>query len=1408
MKNFCIPFLYSLIGATLLEALPSGLEIGSGRADLQITSHETLEILVSKESILNWQEFSIEANERVSFLQPNASSCVMNRVLGDQPSRIFGQLQANGKVLLINQKGVIFGGQAQLDVGGLIASTLDLQDQVFLESQEWGFSGDSDEMIQNFGSLRTEDGDLVLLGRRVENHGLLEAQNGTVVIGAGTEVLISPNGAQRIYIKANKAGAFFDQSGSIKASRIDFQIDGNTYELAFQHSGSTDALGIEERHGEIYLRVPNGDSAIQGTMNAEGGRIELIGQRVVLYEGATVDVSSPRGGGTVLVGGDYQGLNPAIQNAEQIFIHPNAVIKADATDAGDGGRIILWSDYGTQFFGSVSARGGVKSGDGGFIEISGKDSLNFEGDASCFSPEGKAGVLLLDPVDVTISAAVNANIAAGNLPAPPPAVANPYTVLFNGSPATANIRTISLQNALGVNDVIVNSGAAGGGLGDITVTGAVSWASGFSLTLNAARDINVRAAIQESNAGMTPANRVVLTAARNITIGGAGFSGSAGSQNGRTQVTAAGDLLLGGAGSGFCQIGFNANTLCQGSIAVACNNLSLLSGNSATQIGHGRLNAASAGLRTSGANITVNAAGNISMFNASAVNSHSKIGHGTAQMGAGDSLNGNIQVISGGSLSMTGLLSAASGVTIGHGPGFGTANLLIPFFSGDIDVQVTLDWTMASQSTARIGHGSIFTQTNVTSMSGDISICCGRNANLFGPVVVGHRSSSGAVMQTITGDLDVSIGGNLSLSNTSAVAAGLCLIGYNQNVFQTLTGTLNLSVCGSVTITTPTAGVNNFIGIANFSSVAASLASANIAIGGNLTAANLTSPFQIASQLDLNLAVGGNLTTSMTGLFDGYISSGLLNTTRIYTKGSLIAASTGGAVLAIGAPGFLTVPCANLDVQAGGDIQWSNNYAAPPFTGSVSIQAGHSFAAGELWSGNATQLVAICGQTLVPTHNLGCGSCGQFTTTSSGATSLCGSFSVQGGASGPAKPINFSNGGSLTLTSLCSSCSSGAAVSLLVGVAATNDIRFTNPIPGSVIIGPFANVDINQAVTTTTGAITVLACDNLNINPGSNILANGLGAPITLIADIDDTGVGNLNLMANVTSTNGNILLDAGFGAPISGTSSIYQTVGAVSSGAGTIIAQAGTDIVINGSPISITSTSGAISLEAGRNIDINHDIISGTGSISSLAGNNTLVDPCTVATAGPVEMITGHHMTLMTATITSSGSSVDLVVDNDFPAPPLIGPGAFFMDGLSQINGANYIRIYTALQSLNSFAPTALFNGIAFSSYPLLGILFQDSLYEQWCTYYPNGSGGFNPIFRIFYKDCLQQIVQQAMIIIDEVLVSLHPYNEFPGWEQRFWFQYAEKYTGRPKEPFMLRRRNLNVINHPKSYTVLLPEG
>jgi hypothetical protein len=110
------------------------------------------------------------------------------------------------------------------------------------------------------------------------------------------------------------------------------------------------------------------------------------------------------GGGTALVGGNFQGQGPE-QNASYTYMAPDAKINADAGTSGNGGTVIVWADRTTRYFGDISARGGTMAGDGGFAEVSGKESLVFRGTADLRAPYGKTGTLLLDPKNITIDAA-------------------------------------------------------------------------------------------------------------------------------------------------------------------------------------------------------------------------------------------------------------------------------------------------------------------------------------------------------------------------------------------------------------------------------------------------------------------------------------------------------------------------------------------------------------------------------------------------------------------------------------------------------------------------------------------------------------------------------------------------------------------------------------------------------------------------------------------------------------------------------------------------------------------------------------------------------------------------------------------------------------------------------------------
>jgi len=98
------------------------------------------------------------------------------------PTRLMGNLQANGQVLLINPNGILVGKEAVIDTGSFIASSFDLQNTF---GEDFVFSGDSLSPVENFGTIRAHDGDVCLIGAHVENHGLIEAHEGLAGLYSG-----------------------------------------------------------------------------------------------------------------------------------------------------------------------------------------------------------------------------------------------------------------------------------------------------------------------------------------------------------------------------------------------------------------------------------------------------------------------------------------------------------------------------------------------------------------------------------------------------------------------------------------------------------------------------------------------------------------------------------------------------------------------------------------------------------------------------------------------------------------------------------------------------------------------------------------------------------------------------------------------------------------------------------------------------------------------------------------------------------------------------------------------------------------------------------------------------------------------------------------------------------------------
>jgi hypothetical protein len=235
--------------------------------------------------------------------------------------------------------------------------------------------------------------------------------------------------------------------------------------------------------GNVNLDAgPHGTLLINGQIDSSnphpggiGGEVHLLGERVGVFDGAVVDVSGAAGGGTILFGGDYQGANPDVPNADFAYVGPHARLLADAQTDGDGGRIIVWSNEATRVFGELGVRGAGDTGSGGFVETSSRNFLDVTAAPALSSPSGQGGTWLLDPHNLVINffSGISFNVTT----------ANPFQT--TGDTARLDINTLLSAFTGGVN-VIVQTQADVASIeqGNITLATALNYPGTTGNTLN------------------------------------------------------------------------------------------------------------------------------------------------------------------------------------------------------------------------------------------------------------------------------------------------------------------------------------------------------------------------------------------------------------------------------------------------------------------------------------------------------------------------------------------------------------------------------------------------------------------------------------------------------------------------------------------------------------------------------------------------------------------------------------------------------------------------------------------------------------------------------------------------------------------------------------------------------------
>ncbi|WP_233810075.1 two-partner secretion domain-containing protein [Paraburkholderia sp. HP33-1] len=299
-----------LIGsvAAVVNAAPLCGQIEAGSGSIVKAGDSTTIQQNTGRLVIDWNAFSTNANESITFRQPDASAIALNRVVGQSPSVLLGKLDANGQVFIVNPNGVLFGSGAQVNVGGLIASTLNLSNQDFI-SGRYAFAGQPRSgAVVNLGHVEAAPGGYVaLIGTHAVNRGAVIAPGGTAALAAGDRVTVTLGDHAMLGLSIDQGvlDALASNGGLIQTDGgqawLEARAEGALLASVVNNSGVIRAHSVANQNGVIVLLAEGGTVQVGGRLDASaphggaGGSIETSGARVNVSSDASVDTASRSG---------------------------------------------------------------------------------------------------------------------------------------------------------------------------------------------------------------------------------------------------------------------------------------------------------------------------------------------------------------------------------------------------------------------------------------------------------------------------------------------------------------------------------------------------------------------------------------------------------------------------------------------------------------------------------------------------------------------------------------------------------------------------------------------------------------------------------------------------------------------------------------------------------------------------------------------------------------------------------------------------------------------------------------------------------------------------------------------------------------------------------------------------------
>jgi filamentous hemagglutinin family protein len=1274
----------------------------------------------SSHSALNWQSFNVPAGTATQFLQPSANSTSINRVLGNNPSAIFGTLSSNGKLVLVNPSGIAVGAGAVVDTAGFTASTLRMSDANALAGRLLFGDGSTAGSLAVSGQIVARSGDIVLIAPdvRTSANALLDAPQGATMLAAGQKVEITGRGLEGIHLAVQAPENQAVNLGTLQGDAV------GIFAGTLKHSGMLRATAVSTEGGKVVLKATDlleVDGQVVARKGALGGQIHATANKVMLKSGAIIDASATQGGGEILLGGGWQGQDARVSNANELVAEAGVRVDADASEHGDGGTVVLWSEGLTRSGATISARGGVQSGNGGTVETSGKFKLDVRDAAqvNARSATGKGGVWLLDPFAIIIASGTPASSVSGDV----------YSGIGSGDSYVDPALLTTALNA-GGNVVIKTSGTAGSitNEGNITVQSNISTTgAGGSLGLFAHQNITLDPGVTIGSTGgalnlkleagyayddnpsapplSTAGGSVLLgSGARLASQGGAvalkgnALAGSYGVQlNGATIDSGGGSVTFQGNSSSMDGAGIH---LLSSAISSGAGAVNLSSTNSRILLQAGSLTSASG-------NITVSASGGNNQHSLQ-IESYSSVASAVSTGGAGTiNLSGNLTSGGVSSGSPAGLLITGSTVSAAGGGITLTGNAGVPSGVAQVSTGTRLDaGALVTNSGAisingQVGGSSSAGSKGITVASGATVNSTGGNVSLTGThnnpsttdgtgvLINGHLQANGAL--TVTGSATV---GGSSGTGVDIGATG-----------QLIAGPGGLTVIGSVSSSTT---ATNIIA----TSVAGTVTSSgNLAITGTANAPSAVNAKGV-SLVGGSVSTTGSATLTVTG--SGVPAPAPATSYEVDVSGTTLS-TAGGEIKLVG--DRMNVASA-INSGAGRTVIVPFSASRPISLGGASESAALNLTASEINNITAATLV-VGGNTFTGGISIG-NTGGMISPTGTSALSLINSNAASIGQTAAFSVSNLNaDAGAVILNSFPNTVGviSGRATGVFYfnssGALTVGTVDGVSGIQGNTTgllsVEAVGALTANQNVFNVNGPVTLIG-NGITLASGKTISSNSGSATVSLsglgtgaLSLGAGTVAGNIVVLGNATSaTLGNVTA--------SNSLQLNNISGAVGQQAATSIDTIGLSGNTNSGALNLGATAnkignvntlstsgGGISLvDSTGDLAIVGAVSGGGGGVSiKSAGNINQSQPVSSTAAGDAIVLVagGNYINTSGASALTAGSGRWLVYSTS-PAGNTFG-------GLVSGNNA----VYNATIGLNAPNTIAAGNRYVFSQQPSLTV-------------------------------------------------------------------------------------------------------